>query len=190
MTRFGILAVGAAALLTAPAFASETLTATFTQPDGGVTVNKYDNVVLITVSGVGQSLGSDYNDAFYLYADAAGGPIGPTNDPNYYQLTFGTSPLVAFDPSQDAKNFIVGGLPAYNPSHAYTFELNTGVSVPSVLHFGVSDGIFSDNSGSYTITVSQIPEISTWTMMFLGFSGLAFAAFGSRKTLKTPARAA
>ena len=175
-----LAAAGMAIFLTAPVLASETLTATFTQPDGGVTVNTYDNTVLVTVSGVGQSAGTNYNDAFYVYADASGAPIGPTNDPDYYQLTFGTSALVGFDPAQDAKYFLVGSLPAYNPNHIYMFELDTGTSAPSSLHFGVSDGNFSDNSGFYTITVSEVPEPSTWAMMLLGFAGLAFAAFRSR----------
>ena len=93
MKKLSILAAaGLGAFLTAPALASERLTATFTQRDG-VTVNTHDNVVLVTVSGVGQSWGISHNDAFYVYADTSGAPIGPTNDQYYYQLTFGASPL-------------------------------------------------------------------------------------------------
>lgn len=158
------------------ALASETLTATFTQPDGGVTVNKYDNLVEVTVSGVGQSLGADFNDAFYLYSGGS-----PTYDPQYYQLTFGTTALVPFAPGQDAVNDIVGGLPGYNSSHVYSFELNTGTTVPTFLHFGVSDGNFSDNTGAYTITVTAIPEPSTWAMLLLGFAGVGFVAYRQTK---------
>jgi hypothetical protein len=170
MPKHVFAAAAIAAVLATPAFA-ETITATFTTPDGGVTAGLYDNIVQITVSGVGQSSGTQYNDAFYVYSS---GP--PFNDPSYYQLTFGTSTLVGFDPAQDIKNDIVGSIPAYNASHTYTFDIITGVSTPTALHFGVSDGIFSDNTGSYRITVTSVPETSTWAMMLAGFAGLGFVA--------------
>ncbi len=159
-------------LFSGSAMATETLTATFLQADGGVTANKYDGFVDVTVSGVGQSAATNFNDAFYVYTD----PNGTYNDANWYQLTFGATTLVPLVAAQDAKNFLVGSLPAYNPSHEYTFELYTGLSTPGFLHFGVSDGIFSDNSGAYSITVSAVPEPSTWAMMLLGLAGLSFAA--------------
>jgi hypothetical protein len=172
-----VLLAAMTAFSSAPALAAtETLTAVFTTPDGGVTVNQYDGIVDVTVSGVGQSAGSFFNDAFYVYDN---GP--PYNDPLYYQLTFGTTTLVALDPAQDAKNFLVGALPAYNSSHTYSFELDTGLVTPGHLHFGVSDGDFADNSGAFTITVASVPEASTWTMLMLGFAGLGFAAYRSRK---------
>jgi WD40 repeat protein len=140
----------------APASPQETLTATFTQPDGGVTVNPYQGLVLLHVTGVGQSYGPVYNDAFYLYSDQFSG--SPTNghDGGYYQLAFGTSPLAAFDVGNDAANFLVGPLPPYNPAHEYTLVLDTRLSSPGHLHFGVSDGGFNDNTGAYTITVTQL----------------------------------
>ncbi len=172
-----IMTTGFALLAAATGLASaETLTASFLYPDGGVTVDSYKGIVDVTVSGVGQSLGPDYNDAFYVYT---AGP--PYNDPSYYQLTFGTTTLVAFDPAQDAKNFLVGGLPAYEASHVYSFELNTGLSSPGQLHFGVGDGDFSDNSGFYTITVMSVPEPATWAMMLIGFAGLGIAGYRATK---------
>lgn len=175
MLKYALAASALAALVATPSFA-ETITATFTQPDGGVTTGLYDNIVQITVSGTGQSAATNYNDAFYIFADAAGNPIGPSRDPSYYQMTFGVTTLVGYNPSQDIVNYLVGPVPAYNPSHSYTFDINTGVSTPTQLHFGVSDGIFSDNSGAYTITVTAVPEASTWAMVVAGFAGLGFAA--------------
>ena len=140
----------------------ETLTATFTQPDGGVTSGTYDGFVEISVSGTGQSAGQSFNDAFYVYS-----PGPPFNDPSFYQLTFGTNTLVPLAPAQDAKNFIRYDLatgmevtppyvPAFNSNHVYDIVLDTGVTTPMNLHFGVSDGIFSDNTGFYNITVTQL----------------------------------
>lgn len=152
-----------------PASAAETLTAVFTMPDGGVTTGLYSGIVSVRVSGTGFSLGNQINDAFYLIS-------GPTHDASFYQLTFGTSTLVALNPAQNAVNFVVGGLPAYSPTNVYTFLLNTGSAVPTLLHFGVGDGNFADNGGAFEITISAIPEPATWTLMIGGFAMVGFAA--------------
>ena len=47
-------------------------------------------------------------------------------------------------------------VPAYRPDHTYSIVVDLGTDVPSQVHFGVSDGIFSDNSGAYTITIYQL----------------------------------
>jgi len=154
-----------------PTLAAETLTASFTTPDGGVTTGSYDDIVSVTVSGVGQSDATEFNDAFYVYT----GSGAPFHDPSYYQLTFGTSTLTTFNPAQDASNFLVGSLPAYDSSHEYTFLLNTGVTSPTQLHFGVGDGDFGDNSGAFTITVAEVPEPATWALMLVGFGRLGGA---------------
>jgi hypothetical protein len=132
----------------------ETLTATFTVPDGGVSVSSYSGYVLVNVTGVGQSYVTDYNDAFYLYT----GFNPPVNghDGGYYQLAFGTSPLMAFDLGNNAVNSLVGSVPPYTATHNYTVILNTKLTTPGQLHFGVSDGGFSDNTGAYTIIVTQL----------------------------------
>ncbi len=163
-----ILALGSALAVASPAAATESLTAVFTTPDGGVTTGSYSGTVKVTVSGFGQSLGSQTNDAFYLFP-------GAVHDGSYYQLTFGTAPLIAFNPAQNAVNFIVGGLPAYSATHSYTFLLNTGLAVPGQLHFGVGDGAFGDNSGAFDITVSGVPEPMSWAMLVAGFGGMGAA---------------
>lgn len=175
MTAKMLLAVAAALLPLAPAAAVETLTATFTQPDGGVTTRSYDGVVRLTVSGTGFANGNSLNDAFYNIASE-------TRDPAYYQLTFGTAPLVAFDPAQDAVNFIVGSVPAYSATHSYSFLLDTGAVTPTKLHFGVGDGVFGDNGGAYTITVS-VPEPATWAMMLAGFGVIGLALRRASRTV-------
>jgi hypothetical protein len=184
-----IKALVLALFLSVPIFAAspvlaETITASFTTPDGGVTAGLYSGVVHITVSGFGMSLGADLNDAFYLF--------NPQNPPvhaaDYYQLTFGTAPLVPFNPAQDAFLFIPGGVPSYSSSHVYSFDLDTGSAVLTQLHFGVSDGNFADNSGAFSVTVSAVPEPSTWAMMILGFMGVGFMAY--RRRNQAPALAA
>jgi hypothetical protein len=174
------LALGAATAATLAfaipmaAQASEIVNVPFTTPDGGVTSGLYDDTVLVTVSGFGNSDGASLNDAFYVFQ-------GGDDDPPYYQLTFGTSTLVPFDPAQDAVNFIVGGRPTYNPTHDYTFLLNTGSSVLTHLHFGVGDGDFADNGGAFTISIAEVPEPATWAMLIAGLFGIGAVLRGKRR---------
>ncbi|SRR5258706_12709727 len=150
---------------------AEVVYAPFIEPSGGVTVGTYDGIVSVTVSGLGQALGNLYTDAFYLVPTAQS-PV-PSHT-GIWNLGFGT-------PFEDAANFIVGGLPAYDPTNIYSFNFNTGYSVPTQLHFGVIDQIYTDNAGAYTIVVTQlapaVPEASTWAMMILGFAGVGFLAY-------------
>ncbi|HEY2709264.1 MAG TPA: PEP-CTERM sorting domain-containing protein [Caulobacteraceae bacterium] len=181
--RLLILAAAAAVLGAGPALAAETINVPFTQADGGVTVGSYDHTVEVTVSGTGNSLSTDLNDAFYLFSPES----PPVPDPQYYQLTFGTAALQPFTPSQDAVNFIVGGLPAFSSSHTYTFLLNTGANLPTQLHFGVGDGNFTDNGGAFTVTVASVPEAATWAMMLLGLAGIgAGLRLGRRQEAVAP----
>jgi hypothetical protein len=103
---------------------------------------------------------------------------------SYYELSFGVSALVPNTPSQAIENYIVGGVPAYSATHIYSFNLDTGSAIPTLLHFGVNDAIFSDNTGAFTIVVTQlaaaVPEPSTWAMMILGFAGVGFMAYRRR----------
>jgi len=176
MRRMSLALIAAVLALGLGRASAETITSTFLQADGGVTTGLYSGIVQITVSGIGQSRANDFNDAFYLFD-----PQTPAvHDSSYYQLAFATSTLFPFGPGRDAFNFIVGGLPTYNASHVYSFALDTGALTATQLHFGVSDGNFSDNSGQFLITISAVPEPSTWAMMILGFGGLGFLAYRRR----------
>jgi hypothetical protein len=136
----------------------EVLTATFAQPDGGVTRSLYKGYVLVKVRGIGHAYAQVYNDAFYLFTDPFTTPQNG-HDGGFYQLAFGTGPLAGSNLASNAKNFLVGDLPAYNPAHEYTFVLDTKVTSPTQLHFGVSDAGYDDNEGAFSIQVTQLVPV-------------------------------
>lgn len=164
-----LLATSAAFGLSQAAHAVEILAVDFTRPDGGVSTRQYSGILTIEVSGFGQSKGPLYGDAFYIFPQPLRG-----HDPDYYQLTFDTNPLVAFNPTRNAKNFILGGLPDFRENNVYRFRIDTGVTTPSFLHFGVGDGNYEDNSGFYSVAIG-IPEPANWAMMLGGFGVLGGA---------------
>ena len=45
------------------------------------------------------------------------------------------------------------------------------------LKVGYWDSYYPDNSGTQTLTISAVPESSTWAMMVLGFAGVGFVAY-------------
>jgi PEP-CTERM motif len=140
---------------------SEALTATADQPDGGITTQSYSGYVDVVVSGIGTASGITPSDPFYLLSN-------PPSHSSTYTLAFGTSPLTGWPTgSPSASNAIVydvdAGMqvtapyfPAYRSDHTYDVVLNTGTSIPSLLHFGIEDGNYADNSGAYTIKVTQL----------------------------------
>jgi hypothetical protein len=175
---------------------TEDLTATFSAATGATTANTYQGLVELTVSGSGQARGTQLNDAFYVYTDSSDNPITPIPGvSNFYQVTVDDAPLGDNDTAWDAKYFTVYDInagtavgsrpyvPAYRSNHVYSFIIDTsispiGLTFPSKLDFGVSDGPpggFSDNAGGYGIQVTQlaqVPEPGTLSLMAVGAAGL------------------
>jgi hypothetical protein len=65
------------------------------------------------------------------------------------------------------------------------------VTVPTgatLIYFGLPDasgfngpsGFYQDNAGSFEVTVTAVPEASTWAMMILGFFGVGFLSYRRR----------
>jgi hypothetical protein len=183
---------------------TEIVSVTFQQSDGGVTTNNYYGFVRLVVDGTGLSFGSSLNDAFYVYTDGAGAPVAPANNASYYQLGIDTSTLVGSfgnptPANRAARNYIYYDVsannevspvyvPAYNANHSYEFIIDVESLVswggsPSQIHFGVIDGQFGDNQGSYRISVTQltpaaVPEPGTFG---LAAAGIAIAVLRLRR---------
>ncbi len=135
------------------------------------TTEKYDGLLLVSVSGSGQSLSTAQNDAFYVFTNISGDEIVPYNDSRFYQLSASGEPLFDWNmglPSvgSEIKNSIVfdvdagivvegSYVPEFQEDHEYNFVVDLG-SESEFLNFGVSDGRFGDNSGVYDITVVQL----------------------------------
>lgn len=123
------------------ATAALTLTVPFTAGVEAISTGQsYSGQVRITVSGSGQAAGTQLTDAFYLYTDSSGNPVSPT----HYDMF--TLAINGFPTSH-----YLSTIPAYQPSHTYTFTIALSDSAP--IFFGVNDNNFSDNSGAFTVTV-------------------------------------
>lgn len=154
-----------------PCNPSETVVAPFTTTAGNVTTNLYSGLVLLTVSGTGQSAGTSLNDAFYFNI-----PENPTHLADFFQLvtTTGTSVFSGGLNPNDTYRHIVYDVnagtavtppyvPPFRTDNTYTFIINLNTLVPapagpSILRFGVDDGVVIDNSGAYTIHITQLCE--------------------------------
>lgn len=133
----------------------ETIDVPFKPADAAITASSYQGYVLVNVTGVGQAYGATYNDAFYLYT----APFDPPQngwDGGFYQLAFKAATLTEFDAGAGAWASLYGTLPPYNPSHEYTVILDSKVATPGKIHFGVTDGGYSDNSGAFRVTITQL----------------------------------
>jgi hypothetical protein len=122
----------------------EHLTVPFTGSyNAAYTQYSYKGRVFVTVSGIGQSAGTQYTDAFYLFADGEGRSIMPEH-PTDWILTI----------NGDRASYLIpnGEIPLYRSDHIYNFEI---IVPDGTLSFGVSDGFASDNTGSYMITLCQ-----------------------------------
>lgn len=94
------------------------------------------------VSGVGQASSTQYSDAFYRYTDTSGNPYSNPRHPSCWVLYINGQPTEDF----------VSPFPVYNSSHVYTVTMT---APGGQLSFGVCDPDPSDNTGSYTVTVTQ-----------------------------------
>jgi hypothetical protein len=147
---------------------TETLTTAFDSPLGTVTTQRYKNLVLLEVKGVGQSPAENYNDAFYIYKgffrqDSFFYQLGATTESSFHLNTASNvSKQVVFD-ALTGKTCGRDDVPAYQKDHVYSFVIDLALmpkapKTPTNIRFGLTDGIYSDNSGVFTITISQLEE--------------------------------
>jgi hypothetical protein len=168
----------------------ETVSVVFNQPDGGISAGLYEGLVAVEVGGTGVSCSTGTNDAFYILT--SGGLCQPAQLPfnreSYYQLTARPDTLLGLQPEWEIKYAIVFDIdadlevasrpyvPAYRDDHVYRFVIDLalwGVTSPTAIHFGISDGNFADNSGGFRIQLgqlqpNQVPEPASLSLFGLG----------------------
>jgi hypothetical protein len=123
---------------------SETVTARFVKGPAAVqTQYSYSGTVTVTISGTGQAASTKRSDAFYIYTDPSGKRITPWHGTRYPNWTLCINRKVS--------NAFVSS-PPYNAAHTYTFTMK---APGGHITFGVCDGNPSDNTGFYTITITE-----------------------------------
>ena len=158
----------------------ETVLAPFTA-SSTPSLQTYAGPVEVQVSGLGYSLGSRVNDAFYF--DGGEPTLG------FYLLNVGwdgANLVPSVGSSRNAANFITfidglgavaaGTRPAYSASHVYRFVIDVPTNA-GALQFGVSDGNFADNGGEYTLQLWQlqagvVPEPAAAGLLLAGLGVL------------------
>jgi len=118
----------------------ETVSVMFNSQQGVQTKIAWGGKIQVTVSGTGQSYGTCTNDAFYTF--------GPCANPPAYQGGYYCMLLNSKEPKSQV------GLPPYDPNHVYNFVYDLGATLSSV-NFKIADGVYTDNSGMLTVTVSK-----------------------------------
>ena len=107
------------------------------------TQSSYAGTTRVTVSGIGQSSGMAYTDAFYRFTDGEGNHVTPEY-PTDWILTIDGDFARYLIPNQE--------IPAYNEDHTYTFAIN---APGGKLTFGVRDGYAADNTGRYVVALCK-----------------------------------
>ena len=123
----------------------ETIIVPFILGAAGVqTTLSYSGIIGVSVSGVGQASGTEWSDAFYVYTNSAGNPVEPHHPIEFYNFTLWID-------GGPADNY-VQPIPPYNDKHTYNFFIQ---SSGNPINFSVGDVFTIDNSGNYTINVSE-----------------------------------
>ncbi len=109
---------------------------------GATTKYAYTGTTTIKVSGTGQVAANFYSDAFWMYANDKMQRIEPKHDPRFLSLCINSQPVDRF----------VQNIPNFSDTHTYTFQIN---APGGMLTFGICDNGVSDNTGAFTVTISQ-----------------------------------
>jgi hypothetical protein len=112
-----------------------------------------------------------------LITNSTGSLVGTYSGP--------TLPLVGvfYDGTNTYSPFFIGS--------SDTFAVPMGVTrvyfgIPDAANFNNPSGYYSDNPGSFDVTVnvtSGVPEPSTWAMMLIGFAGIGFMTYRRKKRM-------
>jgi hypothetical protein len=124
------------------------------------TAHAYAGLVTMKVSGVfANTPGQPLEDAFYHVdlADNSKSTMGPCPECfRYNRLSEGACVCYLQCPSYRVSDLVVGGYPAFSPSHVYTVTLDFGSAPAEPIDFGMADCGCSDNSGTHDVTLTPV----------------------------------
>jgi hypothetical protein len=106
------------------------------------------------------------------FADSAGAPLTLTF--NYQGTDSSSFQYVQFDGTTVAGSY-VGGATSFS---GYTFALGAGTGSDTITFVGQNQPSWNTLNN---VSVTAVPEISTWAMMLAGFSALGFASYRRNK---------
>lgn len=131
----------------------ETVTISFTAAAPVSTVNAYEGVVTLVITGTGRMNGAQTGDAFYTFTDQNQNQLQPPFMQADFTLTLnGRNGYLALD-------LMNHPLP-YSATHTYIVAYDTGQTLRPIT-FGLSDPGLSDNTGSLTVLI--LPEAAWLT---------------------------
>jgi PEP-CTERM motif len=146
--------------------------------------NPFTSVSGCDVNGANCTEG--YTNAFLITAPSLpGGGSYYSAVTNSYSSAIGS--LSAYQ-SAEATNELVTALASSDLMDPASYSQLTGpiqftLATPTPIKFSVYDSFFGDNLGgvSLDVSISSVPEPSTWAMLMLGLSGLAILGYHARK---------
>jgi hypothetical protein len=159
----GLIALGATLALSSASAQAETLIVDWTESSVGISASWEQSSTPTPISYTSDSITivpiSDFTST-------GSQTVGPYTEIDWYSTSFGGL-FVTPD-----SVYAVNGPQAY-----------TGPESAPVFSTGSYTGFDNSTVALATVTLSAVPEPSTWAMMLLGFAGLGFAGYrASRKT--------
>jgi hypothetical protein len=165
--------IAAASVLSVGASANTTILAT-------VTVDAITPIGSWLDTGVDMSAGTTYtfdvNNPSTLWSAGAGSTRSSTAN-GINPIYFGTWTMDGYTFNYGALVGEVGPVPGGGPGDTF-FLIGTGPTTETGLsgevYVGYWDSIYSDNSGTQSLSIS-VPEPAAWALMLVGFAGLGVA---------------
>jgi len=162
LTAFAIgsIGLGAALALSCVSARAETLLVTWTEPSLGISASWEQSS---TPTPISHSDGYDTQVPVWDFTSTGTTSVGPYTDIFWYSITGG-----GLFETPDFIYTIFGDAQAYSgPEAAPMFQTGT--------YLGIDE---ANGDAAATVTISEVPEISTWAMMLLlGFAGLGYAGY-------------
>ncbi len=142
--------------------------------------------VVITVDGVSVSAGApNYIGEIYGYND------GSISEQLHEASNYSDNGVIFEDSGAETYIYNYNGMLPASITTPFTYAVQPGDSTSG--YFQIQTYTYATGAAQYasgsiniaTLTVSVVPEPSTWAMMLIGFAGLGFA--GYRTSRRTPA---